>query len=115
MALIEIKMKVYKPKYNYPHSSTMSETQKEQYLKEQEQQAYEQNNEFETWLEDHYSMLEIFNLSKEERHEVDNDWRKSCREYVESCFTDEYDEEEITLRVEEEELNNHESFRLIGI
>ena len=93
----------------------MSETQKEEYLKEQAQKEYEDNGELETWLEDNYSILTIFNMSEEERYDIDNDWRKSCREFVESCFADDYEEEEITLRVEEEELNAHESFRLIGI
>ena len=93
----------------------MTETQKEEYLKEQEQREYEDDRELETWLEDNYSILTIFNMCEKERHDIDNDWRKSCREYVESCFADDYEEEEITLRVEEEELNSHESFRLIGI
>lgn len=115
MALIEIKMKVYRPKYNYRHLSTMTETQREEYLKEQEQKEYEDNGELETWLEDNYTILEIFNMSEEERHEIDKEWRESCRKYVETLFEDDYEEEEITLRVEEEDLNSHESFRLIGI
>ena len=115
MALIEIKTKVYRPKYGYKHLSTMTETQREEYLKEQVQKEYEDNSELATWLEDNYSILTIFNMCEKERHDIDNDWRKSCREYVESCFADNYEEEEITLRVEEEELNAHESFRLIGI
>ena len=115
MALIEIKIKVYRPKSNYRNLSTMTETQRKEYLQEQEQKAYEDDRELEIWLEDHCTILEIFNMSEEERHEIDNEWRESCREYVESCFTDDYEEEEITLRVEEEELNSHESFRLIGI
>lgn len=115
MALIEIKMKVYRPKLTYQYLKTMTEDQKKEYLKEQEQREYEDESEFETWLEDNYTQLEIFNMNEEERHEIDNDWRKSCREYVESCFEDDYEEEEITLRVEEEELNTHKSFRLIRI
>lgn len=116
MALIEIKMKVYRPKRPYQqHLETLTEDQKKEYLKEQEQREYEGDDELAIWLEDHYSILEIFNMSEEERHEIDKEWRESCREYVESCFEDDYEEEEITLRVEEEELNSHESFRLIGI
>ena len=115
MALIEMKMKVYRPKYNYQYLSTLTETQKEEYLKEQEQKEYEDNSELETWLEDNYSILTIFNMCEQERKDIDKEWRKSCREYVESCFADDYEEEEITLRIEEEELNKYESFRLIGI
>ena len=115
MTLIELKMKVYRPKSNYRNLSTMTETQKEEYLKEQEQKEYEDNGELEIWLEDRYSVLEIYNMSEEERQEIDKEWRKSCHEYVESCFEDDYEEEEITLMVEEEELNSHESFRLISI
>ena len=118
MALIEIKMKIYKPTYNstynYPHlSSTMFETQKEEYLKEQEQNEYESERDLEIWLEDRYSIAEIFNMSEDERHEIDNKWRKSCREYVEELFKDDYEEEEITLKVEEEDLNKYDNFRLI--
>ena len=113
MALIEMKMKVYRPKYNYQHLKTMTETQKEKYLKEQEQKEYEDNSELETWLEDNYSILTIFNMCEQEKKDIDKEWRKSCREYVESCFADDYEEEEITLRIEEEELNKYNSFRII--
>ena len=115
MALIEIKMKVYRPRANYRNLKTMTETQREEQLKEQEQKEYEDERELATWLEDNYGILEIFNMSEEERHEIDNDWRESCREYAEMCFEDDYIEEEITLRVSEEELNSHESFSLVGI
>ena len=115
MALIEMKMKVYRPKYNYQHLSTLTETQKEEYLKEQEQKEYEDEDALEDWLEDHYTVFEIFKMSEEEKKDVDKELRESCREYVESCFKDDYEEEEITLRVEEEELNKYNSFRLIGI
>ena len=115
MALIEIKTKVYRPKYNYRNLKTLTEDQKKEYLNEQEQREYEDERELENWLEDHYTQLEIFKMSEEERHEIDKEWRERCREYVESCFADDYEEEEITLRVEEEELNAHKSFRLIGI
>lgn len=116
MALIEIKMKVYKSKYGYKNlSPTLAGAQKEEYLKKEEQIAYEDEGEFRDWLEENYNILRIFNMSEEERHSIDKKWRESCREYVEECFKDTYDEEKITLRVEEEELNSHESFRLIGI
>ena len=116
MALIEIKMKVYRPKRPYQqHLETMTEDQKKEYLKEQEQREYEDEREFETWLEDHYTQLEIFKMGEKEKKDVDLEWRESCQDYVESCFEDDYQEEEITLRVEEEELNAHKSFRLIGI
>ena len=108
MALIEIKMKVYRPKYNYQHLKTMTETQREEYLKEQEQKEYEDNSELETWLEDNYSILTMYNMCEQEKKDIDKEWRKSC-------FEDDYEEEEITLRIEEEELNKYESFRLIGI
>ena len=116
MALIEIKMKVYRPKRPYQqHLETMTEDQKKEYLKEQEQMAYEEEDEFENWLEDHYTQREIFNMGEKEKKDVDLEWRESCRDYVESCFKGDYEEEEITLRVEEEEFNKYESFRLIGI
>ena len=35
MALIEIKMKVYRPRANYRNLKTMTETQREEQLKEQ--------------------------------------------------------------------------------
>lgn len=115
MALIEMKMKVYRPRFNYQHLSTMTETQKKEYLKEQEQIAYEDESEFEIWLEDNYTQLEIFNMGEKEKQDVDLEWRESCREYVKTLFEDDYREEEIVLSVEEEELNAHKSFRLIGI
>ena len=115
MALIELKMKVYKPKYNYPNMSTMTETQREEYLNEQEQKEYEDDNELETWLEERCTRVEIFKMTKNEHNDIDKEWRESCRDYAESCFEDDYEEEEITLRVEEEDLNSHESFRLISI
>lgn len=115
MALIEIKMKVYRPIRTYQHLSTMTETQKEEYLKEQEQKAYEDEGDFEIWLEDNYTQLEIFDMNEEEKNDIDEEWRKSCKEYVEELFKDDYEEEEITLKVEEEELNAHENFRLVGI
>ncbi len=115
MALIEIKMKVYRPQRTYQYLSTMTETQKEEYLKEQEQREYEDESEFETWLEDNYTQLEIFNMNEQEKKDIDKEWRESCREYVEELFKDDYEEEEITLKVEEEELNKYNSFRLIGI
>ena len=115
MALIEMKIKVYRPKRTYQPFSTLTEDQKEEYLKEQEQQEYEDERELETWLEDHYTQLEIFKMGEKERKDVDLEWRESCQDYVESCFEDDYEEEEITLRVEEDELNKYNSFRLIGI
>ena len=115
MARIEINIKVYRPKNNFRHLQTMTEKQAAEYLKEQEQQAYEDSSELETWLEDNYSILTMYNMCEKERHEIDNDWRKSCREYVESCFEDDYEEEEITLSVEENDLNKYDNFILVGV
>ena len=115
MEPIEMKIKVYRPKRTYQPFSTLTEDQKEEYLKEREQKEYEDDRDLEIWLEDNYSILTIFNMCEKERHDIDNDWRKSCREYVESCFADDYEEEEITLRVEEEDLNKYKSFGLRGI
>lgn len=115
MALIELKIRIYKPRYPYPHLSTMTEFQKEEYINKQVQDAYEEEDELEVWLEEHYSMLEIYKMNKSDRQKVDEAWRASCREYKESCFADDYDEEEVILRIDEEELNSHESFRLLGI
>lgn len=115
MALIEMKMKVYRPKYTYRNLKTMTEDQAIKYLKEQEQTEYENEGEFETWLEDHYTQLEIFNMDEREKENIRKEWRESCKEYVEELFKDDYNEDEITLRVEEEELNSNWSFRLISI
>lgn len=114
MALIEIKMKVYKPKPTYRNLKTISETQKEQYLKEKIRKINENNYEFEPWLEDHYTILEIFNMDDDKHCEISKEWREHCRQEVEQDFLDDYNEEEIILSVEEEELNKYESFRLIG-
>ena len=115
MALIEIKMKVYRPIRTYQHLPTMTEDQKKEYLKEQEQREYEDERDLEIWLKDRYSILTIFRMSKEELHEIDNEWRKGCREYVEGCFIDDYEEEEITLKVEEEDLNKYDNFVLARV
>lgn len=116
MARIGINIKVYRPKNNFVrYLKTMTEEQATKHLKEQEQIAYEDENEFDIWLADNYTQLEIFNMSEEEKQDIDKEWRESCREYVKTLFEDDYREEEIVLSVEEEDLNKYDNFVLAGV
>lgn len=115
MARIGINIKVYRPKNNFRHLKTMTEEQATKYLKEQEQIAYEDESEFEIWLEDNYTQLEIFNMNEKEKQDIDKEWLESCREYVKTLFEDDYREEEIVLSVEEEDLNKYDNFVLAGV
>jgi len=115
MARIGINLKVYRPRNNFRNLKTMTEEQATKYLKEQEQIAYEDEEEFEIWLEDNYTQLEIFNMDEKEKQDIDKEWRESCKEYVEELFKDDYEEEEIVLSVEEEDLSKYDNFVLVGI
>ena len=115
MARIEINIKVYRPKNNYSHLQTMTEKQANEYLKKQEQDSFENEEDFKEWLEDNYSIIEVFAMKEQEKKVVDNKWRKNCREYVEELFKDDYEEEEIILSVEENDLNEYDNFILVGV
>ena len=114
------------PKVRHPHSAAepyylqrqeaASLLHEEQLnLKEQEQIAYEDESEFEIWLEDNYTQLEIFNMNEKEKQDIDKEWQESCRECVKTLFEDDYREEEIVLSVEEEDLNKYDNFVLAGV
>ena len=115
MARIEINIKVYRPKNNFSHLKTMTEKQANEYLKEQEQDSYENEEDFKEWLEDNYSIVKVFSMDEQEKKVVDKKWRESCREYVEELFKDDYEEEEIVLSVEEDDLNKYDNFILVGV
>jgi hypothetical protein len=54
-------------------------------------------------------------MSEKEKQDIDKEWRESCREYVAELFKDDYEEEEIVLSVEEEDLNKYDNFVLAGV
>lgn len=98
-----LKVKVYKYRWN----TTMP--QNEQYMNEEEKVAYldrrlqeeiEDMDAFEDFLADEYhSFADVFDLSESEKANVKDKWAKNCREYVEDCFSDDWEEIELTLKV----------------
>lgn len=98
-----LKVKVYK----YKWGTTMP--QNEQYMNEEEKNAWldkrlheeiEDMDAFGDFLADTYcSFADVFDLSESEKANVKDKWARNCREYVEECFTDDWEEIEMTLKV----------------
>lgn len=54
-------------------------------------------NDFDIWLEENYSGLEIFNFKEEDKNRVCEEWRKACESYARENAEEEYEEMEIEV------------------
>lgn len=98
-----IKIKVYKYKWSnsIPQAEQyMDEEEKNAWLDKRLQEEIEDMDAFGDFLADAYcSYADVFDLSESEKEKVKDKWARNCREYVEECFSDDWEEITMTIKV----------------
>lgn len=80
--------------------TAISEEQFEEYVKERADEFREDENQFETYLEDNYSCKEVFDMNESERAEVRQEYLDKCEEWARDELDDDWEYNELKAEVE---------------
>lgn len=80
--------------------TAISEEKFEEYVKERADQLREDENQFESYLEDNYTHKETFEMGEDEKAEVQQEYSGQCEDYARAELEDEWEYNELQTEVE---------------
>lgn len=105
MAKVKAKVIVYKKRnrvygYGYDQPDLISEEQFEELVADRKAELEKDENEFEEYLSDNYSLREVFEMSEDEKAEVRAEYADKCVDWARDDLEEDWDYEEIETEVE---------------
>ena len=104
MAKAKAKVTVYKKSrvygYGYDQPDLISEEQYEKLVADRKAELEKDDGEFEDYLADNYSWMEVFEMNEDEKAEVRAEYVNKCADWARDDLEDYWDCEELEVEVE---------------
>ena len=105
MAKAKVKVGIYKKRqrvygYGYDNPDLISEEQFEELVADRKAELEKDENEFEEYLSDNYSLKEVFDMNEDEKAEVRAEYADKCVDWARDDLEEDWDYEEIETEVE---------------
>lgn len=80
--------------------TVISEEKFEEYVQERADELREEENQFESYLEDNYSCKEVFDMNESEKAKVRQEYLDKCEDWARDELEDDWDYNELKTEVE---------------
>ena len=104
MAKVKVKVGVYKKShmwgYGYDRPDLIFEEQYEELVADRKTELEKDENKFEEYLSDNYSLKEVFDMNEDEKAEVHAEYADKCVDWARGDLEEDWDYKEIETEVE---------------